>query len=128
MFAQKKSSASPPAIIHVPSKEHIEEKPEQGLSKNFDLLKGERRRYHHKTHTNSEIIIAPIVGVTASLNNHGKRVNTPDTEEPSAQSFFDPKKNIFVEELKYVYRRLLLLNCVKKPKKRKFERAAGCLT
>ena len=128
MFARKLSSASPPAIIHVPNKECIKEEPEQRLSANIDLLKGQRRRYHHKTCSNSEIIIAPIVGVTASLNNHSKRASTPNTEESSIQSFFDTKKNMFVEELKYIYRRLSLLNCLNKPKEREFERADGCLT
>ena len=132
MIGKKLSSSSPPAIIHIPSNKFINEPrtDHQSPSLNAVLLKGQRQRYHRKKSNDSEIIITPLVGVTASIHNYSNRTITPETESEgsSAQSFFDQKKNTFINELKHVYRRFSLLNCLKRSKGHDFERSPGCLT
>ena len=128
MIGQKLSSSSPPAIIHIPSNKSAQSY--QSPSENDDLLKGQRQRYHRKKSNDSEIIITPLVGVTASINNYSNRSITPETESEgsSAASFFDQKRNAFINEVRHIYRCFSLLNCLKRSKKHEFERSPGCLT
>ena len=118
--------SSPPTIIRVPSKSEFEVAEEEEA---VDIIKGRIRR-HRKRCINSEVITTPVVGVVLPCSDCFDKIPTPtDAEEGSTQSsFFRQKKNKFAVELKYIYGRISLLNCFRKPKKHKLERATGCLT
>jgi len=129
-ISQNFSSSTPPAIIRVPSfSEFKQAEEEDNSSITPTIVKGKKHR-ERKILGGSEIITTPIVGsvlpVTKTFNENTAR---KDAEELSTQSsFFHQKRNKFVKEMKYMYGRIALLNCLRKPKEHELERATGCLT